>query len=77
MSSATGSSDKYFGVGKSTRLGEGLGLLPIKLIPHWESDYSAGLIIDWDSLLNNLDKYKENLEVLTLKDGEFKTLFVD
>lgn len=63
---------KYFGVGKTGRLGEGFGVLPIKFIPHWKSDYNEGLVIDWDALLGKLAEYKESLEIVTLRDGEFK-----
>ncbi len=62
---------KYYGVGKTSNIGEGLGLLPIKFIPHWKSDYVPGLDIDWEQLLNKVKFYKEDLEVVTLKDGDF------
>lgn len=66
---------KYFGVGKSNRIGEGFGLLPIKFIPHWQSDYGEELKIDWNTLLNTLEEYKEALEITKLKDGEFKVIY--
>lgn len=62
---------KYYGVGKTSNIGEGLGLLPIKFIPHWKSDYVPGVIIDWDRLYENLKSYKEDLEVVTVREGEF------
>ena len=62
---------KYYGVGKTLNIGEGLGLVPIKFIPHWKSDYGDGLTIDWDSLLEKLKLYKEDLAVHTLREGEF------
>lgn len=62
---------KYYGVGKTSSIGEGLGILPIKFIPHWKSDYTPGVAIDWDTLLKNLQSYKEDLDVITLGDGEF------
>jgi len=68
----SGSADtfvKYYGVGKTGRIGEGLGIILIKFIPHWKSDYAPN--IDWDSLLENLKSYKEDLPIHTLKEGEF------
>ncbi len=68
----SGSADalvKYYGVGKTGRIGDGLGILPIKFIPHWKSNYAPN--IDWDSLLENLKNYKEDLPIYTLKEGEF------
>lgn len=65
---------KYYGVGKTMNIREGLGILPIKFIPHWKSDYGQGLNIDWDTLLSNLQSYNEGLEVITLQEGEFKII---
>ncbi len=64
---------KYYGVGKKMSIGEGLGLLPIKMIPHWksESDYGKDKNIDWHALLEQLEAYKEDLETITIKEGEF------
>lgn len=65
---------KYYAVLKTHRVGDGLGLLPIKFIPHWMSDYSDEEVsnIDWDSELEKLKVYKEDLPVYTLREGEFK-----
>ena len=65
---------KYYTVLKTHRVGDGLGLLPIKFIPHWKSDYSDEEVrdIDWDSELEKLKNYKEDLTVYTLTEGEFK-----
>ncbi len=65
---------RYYGVGKTSNIGEGLNLLSIKFIPHWKSDYGQGLKIDWDNLLKNLQNHKEDLEILTLQEGEFKVI---
>jgi hypothetical protein len=63
---------KYYAVGKTSNIGEGLGLLPIKFIPHWKSaEYAQGLDIDWDALFEKLKTYKEDLEVVTVEDVEF------
>ncbi len=72
---------RYFGVGKSSsgspRLGEGLGILPIKFIPHWRSDHGTNFMADWDGLYQKLLDHKEDLEVVTLSDGEFKLFRID
>ncbi|MBP9821774.1 MAG: Type 1 glutamine amidotransferase-like domain-containing protein [Candidatus Pacebacteria bacterium] len=69
---------QYFGVGKSTtgspRLGEGLGLLSIKFIPHWESDYGEGFSADWGGLLEKLKAYREDIDVITLRDEQFSII---
>lgn len=62
---------KYYGVGKTGNIGEGLGLLPIKFIPHWKSDYAPGVDIDWENLLEKLKNYKEVLKLFVVRDGEF------
>ena len=69
---SSGSADtfcKYYGVGKTGNIGEGLGILPVKIIPHWQSDYEVN--INWDELLQKLKSYKEDLTVFTIKEGEF------
>ena len=72
-SGGAGAICKYYGVGKTMNIGEGLGLLPIKIIPHWksESDYGRDKNIDWDSLLEKLKRYKEELKIVTIKEGEY------
>ena len=64
---------KYYGVGKTSAIGEGLGLLPIKFIPHWKSEYyGQDIVVDWDGLLEKLKTHEEQLETIVLQDGEFK-----
>jgi len=63
---------KYYGVGKTMNVREGLGLVPVKFIPHWKSDYAAGITINWDQLFQDLKNYGEDLEIVTLGEGEFK-----
>ncbi len=67
---------KYYSVLKTSRVGDGLGLLPIKFIPHWKSDYSDEEVkdINWDEELNKLKEYKEDLPIYTLAEGEFKVI---
>ncbi len=65
---------KYYAVLSTKRVGDGLGLLPIKFIPHWNSDYSDDECgnIGWQDELDKLKAYKEELPVYTLGEGEFK-----
>jgi len=62
---------KYYGVIKSLSIGEGLGLLSIKFIPHWKSNYGQRTDEEMELLLEKLKLYKEDLETITLRDGEF------
>lgn len=64
---------KYYTVLKTHRIGDGLGLLPVKFIPHWKSDYSDDEVrdINWDEELEKLKSYKEDLPIYTLAGGEF------
>ncbi len=54
---------------------DGLGILPIKFISHYKSNYghddSRGLI-DWDKAYEELKNYKEDLPIYALKEGEFE-----
>lgn len=65
---------KYYVVLSTKRVGEGLGLLPVKFIPHWDSDYSdeEAQNINWQEELDKLKVYKEELPIYTLREGEFK-----
>ena len=65
---------KYYFVTKTKRNGDGLGLLPLKFIPHWKSAYfdDESLNIDWDKIYTDFKNYKEDLELVVLKEGEFK-----
>lgn len=60
----------YFGL-HSLRVEEGLGLLPIKVIVHFKSDYNAPHI-DWDKAYVELKEYGEDLPILTLAEGQFE-----
>jgi peptidase E len=50
--------------------GSGLGVLPVKVIPHWRSNYGDGTI-DWDAAYAILNAYGKDLPILTLAEGEF------
>jgi peptidase E len=52
-------------------VGSGLGLLPVKVIPHWKSDYH-GPDFDWDAAYEQLKSHGPNLPILTLAEGQFE-----
>lgn len=60
----------YYGLGDLT-VKEGLGLLPIKVLVHYKSDYNAPNI-DWDKAKSDLTSHGEDLPVLTLAEGQFE-----
>jgi len=62
----------YYGL-DSLRLREGLGLLLVKVIVHWRSDYNA-TNIDWDKAYSELKNYKEDLPIITLDEGQFEVI---
>ena len=62
----------YYGL-DDLKLGEGLGLVAVKVIPHWRSDYNAPNV-DWDKALAELKSYKEALPILTLREGESRVI---
>lgn len=62
----------YYGL-DSLKICEGLGLLPIKVIVHYRSDYNSPNI-DWDRAYSELKNYKEDLPIITLAEGEFKIM---
>lgn len=51
-------------------LEDGLGLVDVKMIPHWNSDYNAPNI-DWEDAKHRLQQYGGEFPVLTLAEGEF------
>lgn len=67
---------KYYFVTKTNRNGEGLGLLPIKFIPHWKSTYfdDEPQNINWDKIYSDFKNYKEDLKLIVLKEGEYKVI---
>ncbi len=62
----------YYGL-DTIQIMEGLGLLPIKVIVHWKSDYNAPNI-DWNKAYQELQDYKQPLELITLAEGEFRVI---
>lgn len=60
----------YYGL-DNLKIRNGLGLVPVKTIPHFKSDYH-GWEFDWDKAKAELNAHKENLPLLALQEGEFK-----
>ena len=63
---------KYYYVVDSLQVGEGLGLLPNKVVVHYQSDYNAPNI-NWERAVSALRNHRENLPVITLSEGQFHT----
>jgi hypothetical protein len=64
---------KYFYDLDYLEFGKGLGLLPVKTLVHYGSDYNAPNI-NWESVYKNLKAYKEDLEILKLPEGGFEVI---
>lgn len=64
----------YYGL-DDLKIGEGLGLLPLKIIVHYRSNYNAPNI-DWDEAEIELKQYKEDLSILKLAEGQFEVKVV-
>ncbi|MFA6918569.1 MAG: Type 1 glutamine amidotransferase-like domain-containing protein [Patescibacteria group bacterium] len=62
---------KYFYDLDNLKLAEGLGILQIKIIVHYQSNYNSPNI-DWDRAYEELKNYEEDLPIITLKEGEYK-----
>jgi len=62
----------YYGL-DGLRIGKGLGLLPIKVLVHYRSDYNAPNI-DWNKTYAELKNHKEDLPLLTLAEGQFEVI---
>ena len=65
----------YFWTGDWRKIMDGLKILPIKMLPHYKSDYGATDPrgpIDWDKAKKELEEYKEtDLPVYALEEGDF------
>jgi hypothetical protein len=65
---------KYFWIRDWRKCMDGLAILPIKFLPHYQSSYGSGDSrgpINWDKALQELKNYKEDLPIYTLKEGEY------
>jgi len=62
------------------KCGDGFGILPIKFIPHYESEFGLGDPrgpIDWGKVRQALSEYGDtNLPVYALKEGEYEVFEV-
>jgi peptidase E len=65
---------KYFWTCDWRTCMDGLGILPLKFLPHYQSAYgdddSRGPI-NWEQGLEELKKYKKELPIYALKEGEY------
>jgi len=52
---------------------QGLGILPIKALVHYKSDYNAPNI-EWDTVYQELNEYGEDLPVLAIPEGAFEVI---
>ena len=65
---------KYFWTCDWRQVKEGLGILPLKFIPHYQSDYgidSPRGPIDWKKAYQELDNYGEKLPIHTPPEGDY------
>lgn len=71
---------KYYWTCDWRECGEGFGILPIKLIPHYESAFGADdprRPIDWQQAKNELENYGgAELRMYALKEGEYEVFEV-
>ena len=52
---------------------DGFGLVPVKTIVHYQSkDYAPP--IGWETIYKEIKKYKQDLPIWTLREGEHKTI---
>lgn len=52
------------------KLENGLGLVPVKVLVHYRSNYNAPNV-GWDNAEEELKNYKEDLPLIALREGEF------
>lgn len=64
---------KYFWSPDSLHCHDGLGVLPVKVIVHYGSDYNAPNV-DWNKAELELKAYKEDLPILKLAEGQFEVM---
>jgi len=64
---------KYYYDLDDMRIREGLGLLPIKILTHYGSDYNAPNI-NWNKVEAELRQYKEDLPLIKLAEGQFEIM---
>lgn len=65
---------KYFWTCDWRQNMDGLGIFPVKFLPHYQSFYGNDDPrgpIDWNKAYEELKNYKEDLPIYALKEGEF------
>lgn len=65
---------KYFWTCDWRQCMDGLGILPIKFVPHYNSSFGENDPrgpIDWEEAYNKVKEYKEDLPIYALKESEF------
>ena len=65
---------KYFWTCDWRQCMDGFGILPIKFLPHFKSNFGYDDprgSIDWDKAYEDLKNYKEDLPIYAPKEGEF------
>ncbi|MBP6925745.1 MAG: Type 1 glutamine amidotransferase-like domain-containing protein [Candidatus Pacebacteria bacterium] len=65
----------YYELDDDSGLGQGFGLVPVKIVVHYRSNYNAGNI-DWDYIDRVMDEHYPNVEKVNLKEGEFKVFSI-
>jgi peptidase E len=53
---------------------EGLGILPIKVLVHYKSDYNSPNI-QWDTAYQELDEWGSPLQILAIHEGNFEVMY--
>lgn len=75
-SASSNAVSKYFWTPDWRKCMDGLGILPIKFLPHYKSNYGTGDPrgpIDWDKGYKELENYgNKNLPIYALEEGEFE-----
>lgn len=64
---------KYYCALDNPGVEEGLGLLPVKVIVHYRSDYNAPNI-DWGKSYQLLEEAGEKLPIMALGEGQFEVI---
>jgi peptidase E len=66
-------SQYYYGLDTPDEIKEGLGLLPVKVVVHYRSDYNAPNI-DWDKVDALMENTHPEFPTLNLAEGQFEVM---
>ena len=66
-------SQYYYGLDTPDEIKEGLGLLPVKVVVHYRSDYNAPSI-DWDRVDGLMANTHPEFPTLNLAEGQFEVI---